>query len=65
MENTEYKRYDFLRSLNIEILSTYLIEDVYSVLVKQEDIVKLEKLCLIQKIDNQNNLYKCIFKKDW
>ena len=64
-ENNSYKRYDFLSSLEIEVLSVYNIEGVYSFLTKEKYLPKLEKLCLIQKIDRQNNLYKCIFKKDW
>lgn len=65
VNNSSYKRYNFLNSLNIEALSTYCIEGIFSILLKKEDVVKIEKLCLIQRIDSQNDLYKCIFKKDW
>lgn len=65
VDDTLNKRYEFLNTLGINILATYYIENVYSVLIKEEDIYKLEKLCIIQKINNQDKLYKCIFKKDW
>ena len=65
VEKYSYKRYDFLSSLEIEVLNVYNIEGIYSFLVKEEYVPKLEKLCIVQKIDRQNNLYKCIFKKDW
>lgn len=64
VENSSYKRYNFLSSLSIDVLCTYNIENIYSILIREKDVEKLKKFCIIQKINNQDNLYKCIFKKD-
>ena len=64
IDTEQFKYKSFLDRLEIEIILTYEILGIQGFVTKKENKEKLQKLCLIETCDTNEDYIKCVFIKE-